>query len=160
MNSNRDILQKTMTIAELIFGTQNDPSQIPIVPASAEKLDSLASGWFKYRLDENGEPISWVVVVPTTREIAERFLQGAISEKEILDQTTPQERYSALYLCAAITLPEYRRKGLALELMLEAVRGIPTASDVLYFAWPYSTDGKLFGTRLQEALGKEIKCRV
>ena len=148
--------QKMDKIAEEIFGTQKDSAQIPITHESGEKLDKLSPHWIKYRLDDNGEPISWVVVVPTTKEIANRFLRGEITEKEILDLGTPQKNYSALYLCAAITIPEYRKKGFALELLQEAIGSIPTTEDCVLFAWPYSKEGEGVINKLEQVLVKKI----
>lgn len=153
------IEQKMSEIAEKIFVTQDDPNQIPITQESKDKLDKLTPHWLKYRLDENNNPIAWVVVVPTTKEIAQRFLNGSITEKQILDETAPMDKYSALYLCSTITIPEHRNKGLATELIKEAIYNISKTDDYILFAWPFSIEG----TGLIEKLNNEgfdIKIRT
>ena len=154
------VIEKKMdVIAERIFGTQHDPDQIPITKESGEKLEKLTSSWVKYRLDKNGDPISWVIFVPTTKEIANKFIKGEITERQVLDMTVPQEDYSALYFCAAVTIPEYRRKGLAIELVKEVIHDIPTTSDYLLFAWPYSKEGRSLIEKLEQVLERQIYLR-
>ena len=145
-------------IAEKIFGTSVDPTQIPITEESADKLNKLTSHWLKYRLDENRNPLSWVVVVPTTKEIAARFLRGEITERQILEEAIPLDKYSALYLCSAITIPENRGKGLASELIKEAIHEIPKTDDYILFAWPYTKEGEMFIKKMQkDGLKIEVK---
>jgi hypothetical protein len=156
---NLEIEQKMDKISEEIFGTEKDPTQIPITHESGEKLEKLSPNWINYRLDDKGEPVSWVVVVPTTREIAEKFLSNEITEKEILDLSSPQDHYSGLYLCAAVTVPEYRRMGLAIKLMQETIESIPTTEDCLIFAWSYSSEGGMLINKLEKVLGKKINTK-
>lgn len=70
---------------------------------------------------ENGEPISWVVTLPTTNDLASKFLEGRISERQLLTMTETQNEYDALYLCAAFTIPGFRRMGYATELFLKSI---------------------------------------
>lgn len=152
--------EKMDLIAENIFGTQHDSDQIPITKESGEKLEKLTPHWIKYRLDQNGDPIAWSVIVPTKKEIAEKFIRGEITEKEILNSTSLQEKYSALYLCAAITISEYRRRGLAIELILENIKAIPKTSEYILFAWPYSQEGRLLIEKLEKILNTRIYMRT
>lgn len=153
------IEQKMDVIAESIFGTQHDSNQIPITHESGEKLDKLTSDWIRYRLDASGHPIAWVVIVPTTKELAKDFLAGKVTEKEMFDLTIPQEKYSALYLCAAVTVPEYRRRGLAFELFKELLDAISKTEDYILFAWTYTDEGAKLTKKLELALDKEILLR-
>lgn len=148
--------QKMDVIAESIFSTESDPDQIPIGAGSGEKLDLLTSHWIKYQLDVQGNPIAWVVVVPTTRELALQFIGGDITEKELLELTTPQNAYSAIYLCAAITLPAYRRKGLASRLFKEAIESIPKTRDYLLVAWPVRSGGVELSRKVAQEVGHEL----
>lgn len=148
-----------MTLAEDTFGTRDDPDQMPVTQESAEKLNLLTPDWLAYKVDPTGKLKAFAVVTPTTREIAERFLAGEITEREILELTTPQERYSALYLCSAITVPEYQRQGLATDLFKELIAGISLTDDALLFAWTFNEGGTALAKRLESDLGKEIKIR-
>lgn len=148
-----------MALAEETFGSRDDPDQMPVTQESADKLSTLTPDWLKYKVDPDGRLMSFAVVTPTTREIAERFLSGEITEREILELTTPQERYSALYLASAVTVPEFRRQGVATELLKELIAGIPTTDDPLLFAWTFNDGGKALVKRLESVLGREIKYR-
>lgn len=148
--------QKMDRIAEEIFGTEKDPGQIPITKESGEKLDRLTPHWIQYRLDSHGEPIAWSVVVPTQLDLAHRFIRGEITENELLDLTKFQNEYEALYLCATVTIPQYRRKGYALETMIDAINNIPHVENAVYFAWAYSEEGRKLIEKLNVVLGGKI----
>ena len=45
------IEQKMDIIAEEIFGTENDPSQIPVTKESGDKLERLTPNWIEYQFD-------------------------------------------------------------------------------------------------------------
>lgn len=151
--------QKMDVIAEEIFGTVHDDDQIPITQESGEKLTALTSHWVKYRLDEKGDPIAWVIVLPTTKELAHRFAEGEITEKQLLDLTTPQDAYSAIYLCAAVTIPHYRRQGFAFELFKEAINSIAKTDDHILFVWPFGEGGLEVARKVGKDLSREVLVR-
>ena len=76
-------------LSEQFFGTENDPDQMPISMESFEKLQRLHLKTIVYKL-ENGEPISWVVVVPTTITLMEKFLQVFLEEVEMNGERIPR----------------------------------------------------------------------
>jgi hypothetical protein len=155
---NRDeLIQKEMAVAEAIFGTESDPDQIPINLDSVEKLDKLCKGWLETRLNDENEPVSWVLVFPTQKDVAIRFIKKEITERQILDLTLPAEHYDAVYLASAITLPEQRGKGYASELLLKAINNMPVSKDALLFAWPWSEDGEALLSKFSTVQGKEIQ---
>ncbi len=154
-NMDEKVLDKMLNIAERFFGTASDPNQMPITRESFYKLQQLHPKTVVYRLD-NGEPISWVVVLPTQTELMEKFLKREINERELLDLTKSQDEYEALYLCAAFTIPEYRRKGYAVEMFKEAIKDIPHTKDVKLFAWPFSQEGKALAEKLSARLDNKI----
>ena len=73
-----------------------------------------------------------------------------------MDLTKPQDSYEALYLCAAITIPEHRKKGYASSLMIEVINSIPHNKGVKLFAWPYSKDGEEVIKKLSNLLKVDI----
>ena len=152
------ILDKIMRIAEKFFDTATDPTQMPISKESLDKLQRLHPDTFAYKL-ENGEPVSWIVVLPTTKKLAEEFLSGKINERELLDMTEPQEKYEALYLCSAFTVPGSRRKGYAEELIKKSLASMPLIPGALFFAWPFSEEGRVMIEKMEKELDVQIRLK-
>ena len=142
-------------MAEKFFKADDDPEQMPINKKSGDKLLKLHPKSINFVLS-NGHPVSWAVVVPTSKELAEKFINKEINERQLLDMSEPQKIYSALYLCSAFTIPEYRRKGLSLKLIKEIIAVIPHTTDCVYFYWPFSGEGRKLAGKLSEDLGIKI----
>lgn len=154
---NRDeILAKEMQIAEAIFGTENDPDQMPITHESIAKLDRLCIDWLVSEVDDNGEPISWAIAMPTQKQLAQDFLNNKITEKQLLDLTIPADIYDAVYLVSVITVPEHRGKGLGTKVVKQVLQNIPVVDDAIYFAWPTSDEGMALVKKIESELGREI----
>ncbi len=147
-----------MKIAEEFYGTETDPTQIPIGRESGEKLWRLHPNSELAKI-ENDEPLSWVIVLPTQNTLADKFIKGEITERELLDRTEPKEIYEALYLCSAFTVPEHRHKGYATALLKEAIEGIPHITDVRLFAWVYTSEGESLIKKLENEIGRTIELR-
>ena len=145
--------------SEKVFGTDQDPDQMPINEATYEKLVALHPATTLYRTNERGEPIAWVVVFPTTKELMEQFLTSQINERQLFDLTVPGSKFDSLYLCAAITLPEYQRSGLAIGLLKEAIDAISQGHELQLFGWAYAKEGRYLGEKLQQELGRTILAR-
>jgi len=154
-NMDEKILEKMLDTAEKFFGSENDPEQMPITKESFDKLQKLHPQTLIYKT-ENGQPVSWIVTLPTSNNLAEQFLAGEINEKQLLELSQPQAVYEALYLCVAFTLPEYRRRGYITEMFQEALRTIPHEPNVKLFAWAFSPEGGQLIAKLSQMLGQEI----
>ncbi len=154
-----ELMEKQMKIAEEIFGTESDPDQMPINDETRKKLNSLCSGWLETEFDEAGEPISWAVVMPTQRALAEKFLLNQISEKDILEMTETADIYDAVYLVSVITVPEYRGKGLGKMVVERAMANMRATPDAMYFSWPTTPEGEGMFKKYGTFLDKEIKIR-
>jgi len=152
------ILRKMNKIAENFFGTNDNSEQIPINNESFEKLQKLHSETFAYKL-EDGEPISWAVILPTSNDLADKFLNGKITERNLLDLSKSRNSYDALYLCAVFTVPEYRHNGYALEMLKQGIENIPHSKNAKLFAWPYSAEGNILIKKLEKELNLPIKLR-
>jgi GNAT superfamily N-acetyltransferase len=73
-----------------------------------------------------------------------RFLKCEISEKELFELTPLDRAYEALYLCSALVLEEYRRKGITKQLALTSIENIRRDHPVkALFVWPFSKEGDL-----------------
>ena len=152
---NEKILQKMLTIAEHFFGTENDPQQIPITMESFNKLQTLHPNTIIYKA-KNNNPISWAVTLPTQKKLMEKFLKGEITENNLLKMTKKQDIYDTLYICAAFTLPEYRRKWLALQMLKEAITKIPYKKENQIFTWIFSEEWE----KMIDTLEKEMNVKI
>jgi ribosomal protein S18 acetylase RimI-like enzyme len=148
--------EESIHLAETVFDTSSHPDYIQPGLETAKKFSSLSPDCVLYYITDDGKLAGWVVSVPTSREIMEKFLQGAITEKGLLDLTVPASHYSALYLCAAVTLPEYRRQGIAIKLAQEALRRINLTSDAEVCAWPTTSEGARTVEKLGSITGRVI----
>ncbi len=143
--------ERMLDVVNAAFDTRNDPDQVSVDEEQRERLEAIDDNTLTEVANEDG-PIVWILMIPTTDEIKDKFISGNITEKQLLLETMPGEKYTALYLCSASVLPEFRNKGLAKKATTEAITAIrkkhPITS-LLY--WPFSEEGKL----LAQSVAKE-----
>lgn len=133
--------ERLIRLAEETFAVRSDPSQLDVNESVREKLQllhpSTLSSW-----DEGNGPVAWILVFPTTALLMQKFLEEKITEKEMFDLTPIGIRYDAIYLCSALVLPEYQRKGITRHLALEAIVNIRADHPIqCLFVWAFSTGG-------------------
>jgi GNAT superfamily N-acetyltransferase len=88
--------------------------------------------------------VAWLLVIPTTSDLMNRFLAKEITEKELFNLAPPDTAYEALYLCSALVLEEYRRKGIIKQLALKAIEDIRKDHPLkCLFVWAFSKEGDL-----------------
>ena len=146
-----DNLQKMIRLAEEFFDIRNDPAQLSVNEDVMAALRAIHPATLSEEATEDG-PVAWILVIPTTFDIMERFVREEISEAELYRQTHPGQRFEAIYLCSALVLPEFRRKGLARKLTVAAVKSL--RKDFLIralYTWAFSMEGE----RLGEIVAKE-----
>ena len=135
--------ERMIQLAEEVFAVKSDPSQLDVDQEIIERLKKIHPATVSEQSDENG-PIAWILLIPTTLELMNMFLDKKISEKELFHLTPLNSTYEALYLCSALVLEEYRRKGITKRLALEAIESIrkdhPLKS---LFLWAFSKEGEL-----------------
>jgi len=118
--------QRLIQLADEVFAYKNDPQQLEVNQQVMDQLQMIHPSTILDYQDENG-PVVWLLVIPTTMGIMNRFLNKEISEKELYELTPLNVKYEALYLCSALTLEEYRRKGITQQLLLDAIEAIKKA---------------------------------
>ncbi|MGZ4157914.1 MAG: GNAT family N-acetyltransferase, partial [Bacteroidia bacterium] len=75
-------------------------------------------------------------------ELMNKFLEKKISEKKLFYLTPIGARYDAIYLCSAMVLEEYRRKGIAKKLTLDAIEKIRKDHPIKsLFVWAFTKEG-------------------
>lgn len=152
--------ERMLQLADDVFATNNDPDQLDVNQGVIERLQCMHSATVSEQDDGNG-PVAWVLVIPTTTDIMNRFLETEISEKDLFNLTPFDIKYEALYLCSAMVLEEYRRKGIATRLALHAIDEIrkdhPLKS---LFVWPFSSEGELGAEALAKLTSLPLYKRV
>ena len=144
-------LERMIQLAEEFFETRSDPEQISVTEESMERLRRIHPGTLSEERNDDG-PIAWMLVIPTTREVMDRFVAGTINERELLYGTPLGATYEALYMCSALVLPEFRGQGIAKRLALQAVKSIQAQHPIrCLFYWAFSREGeKLAGSLAKE----------
>lgn len=145
-------LERMIRLADEFFDYKNDPEQIVVDELVMDKLHALDPASLTQEANEDG-PIAWILVIPTTEAVMREFIEGRIGERQLLEKTLPGESYDAVYLCSALVLPEYRKKGVATRLTLRAIKEIMSRHSIRWlFYWAFSDEGK----RLAESVGKGV----
>src|SRR5271170_6565505 len=104
--------ERMIALVNDFFDSRNDPDQISVTAADRDKLERIHPATMSELANEDG-PIVWILLIPTTQAIMDRFIKGEITEQQLLDETHTGVGYDVIYLCSASVLPEYRHKGLA-----------------------------------------------
>jgi GNAT superfamily N-acetyltransferase len=135
--------ERLIKLATEVFDVKNDPSQLDINPKVLERLHQIHPETVSQYDDSNG-PVAWLLVIPSTTELMNRFLMKEITEKELFNLTPLDVPYDAIYLCSALVLEEYRRQGITRELALSAIRKIRQEHPLrAVFVWAFSREGEL-----------------
>jgi hypothetical protein len=135
--------ERMIQLAEEVFAVKNDPDQLDVNEEVIARLQRIHPSSVSEYDDGNG-PVAWILLIPTTQGLMNRFLEHTISEKELFDLTPLDTPYEALYLCSALVLEEYRRKGIAKLLALAAIENIQKDHPLKsIFVWPFSKEGNL-----------------
>lgn len=142
------------------FATRTDPGQLQVTKEDQAKLLAIHPSTMLEKADENG-PLIWVLLVPTTREIMQQFLSGAISERQILKKTQPGQSYDCIYLCSVTTLPEARGKGDTRKLVLAGIAEIRQQHAIRFlFVWPFTTAGEQLADALARETGLDLLRKI
>ncbi len=152
----QDNYERMIQLVTESFDMRNDPDQISVTPEEQKKLFAIHPSTLSEMTNENG-PIVWILLIPTTQVIMERFIAGKISEKQLLEQTKVGDKYDAIYLCSASVLAEFRHKGHAKKVALTAIQDMQKSHPVrsLYY-WPFSDEGKALARSLARAVDLQL----
>ena len=144
--------ERMMTVVNDTFDTRNDPDQISVDEEQRERMAQIHPATLSELANEDG-PIVWILMIPTTTSIMDRFVNGTISEKQLLFETQPGTDYDTIYLCSASVLPEFRNKGLAKKVTLEAIEKIRESHAIKALCyWPFSEEGELLAMSVAKDL--------
>jgi ribosomal protein S18 acetylase RimI-like enzyme len=153
-------LERMIQLADEVFAVKNDPSQLSVDEEVMERLQKMHPSTVSEFVDGDG-PVAWTLLIPTTNDLMNRFLESKITERELFELTPLDIKYEALYLCSALVLEEYRRKGIAKRLTLAAIENIrkdhPLKS---LFVWPFSNEGDLGAEKIAALVALPLKKRI
>jgi GNAT superfamily N-acetyltransferase len=142
---------RMIRLAEEFFDVRNDPAQISVDRRVMSRLRKIHPSTISEKRTKDG-PVAWILVIPTTAIVMRQFIEKRINERELLRKTPLQGTYEAIYLCSALVLPEYRRKGLARRLLVRAVKAIQKQHQITsLFYWAFSVAGK----KLAQSVARE-----
>jgi GNAT superfamily N-acetyltransferase len=143
-----DYHSRMIRLAEEVFHVADDPRQLAIDEDVIGRLLRIHPAAMQEHATEQG-PVAWAIVIPTTWDVMNDFISGAIGERELLDRTPMEGPFDAVYLCSALVLPEFRRQGLARTLLSRAVEEIRTSHQIeALFSWPFSEEGSRLSSRV------------
>ncbi len=151
--------ERMIALAESAFDTRNDPQQLDVNQEVIAQLQSLHPSTLS-EYDDGKGPVVWILLIPTTQELMQQFLENKIGEIQLLEKTSAKEKFTAIYLCSAMVLEEYRGKGIAKKLTLEAIQNIRKLHTIqTLFVWPFSKEGEALARNIAQTLQLPLKVR-
>jgi len=134
--------ERLIALADEVFAVRKDPEQLDVNEEVMEKLHAIHPSTLSDK-DFGEGPILWILLIPTTEALMHQFLNHEINEKQLYELTNPGHTYEAVYLCSALVLEEYRNKGYAKEVTLQAIEQIRKDHPIsTLFYWPFTEEGK------------------
>jgi ribosomal protein S18 acetylase RimI-like enzyme len=135
--------ERMIQLADEVFAVKTDPDQLDVNEDVLDHLREIHPATVS-EYDNGHGPVAWILLIPTTFGLMNQFIEGTISEKELYELTPLDVKYEALYLCSAMVLEEYRRKGIAKRLTLSAIESIRKDHPIKsLFVWTFSKEGLL-----------------
>ncbi len=135
--------ERMLQLADSVFSVKNDPNQLDVNEVVIQRLIEIHPASVQ-EFDEGEGPVAWILIFPTTDALMLKFLSQKISEKELFEMTPLNAIYDAIYLCSAMVLDEYRRKGISKRLSIDAIKQIQEYHPIKnLFYWPFTTEGEL-----------------
>lgn len=155
-----DNFNRMIGLVTSFFDVKNDPDQLSVNEDVIERLHRIHPATLSEFIDGDG-PVVWILVIPTTTDIMNRFINGAISEGRLYNETIPGAQYDAIYLCSATVLPEFRNKGMARQMTIDAIKSIAKDHTIkVLFYWPFSEEGKALARSVAKAVALPLYEKV
>jgi len=140
--------ERMIALVESSFDTKNDPNQLDVNEEVINRLFQIHPSALIEKDDGQG-PYIWIVLIPTTNELMQLFLENEITEAELFEKTPIGAQYETIYLCSAMTLQEYRNKGITKQLCLEAIENMRQNNPISsLFVWPFSKEGESLAEKI------------
>jgi GNAT superfamily N-acetyltransferase len=151
--------ERLLQLAEDAFAMRSDPAQLQVDEHVLEHLRQLHPATVCEITDAHG-PVAWVLLIPTTLEMMQDFVQDRITEQQLYDRKPMGVPYQAVYLCSGLVLPEHQRKGLATRMTLEALDHLRRDHPIeALFVWTFSPAGLASAKAIAAAAGLSLRER-
>lgn len=145
--------ERLIALADEVFAVRKDPEQLDVNEDVMEKLHAIHAATLSDK-DFGDGPLLWILLIPTTVALMNQFLDHEINEKQLYELTEPSQTYEAIYLCSALVLDEYRNKGYAKEVTLDAINDIQKDHPIkALFYWPFTQGGEAAAKSIAKAIG-------
>lgn len=142
--------ERMIKMAESVFDVKNDPDQLDVDESVLERLLQIHPAAVT-EFDQGNGPVLWLLLIPTNTELMNLFLNNAISEKQLFENTPQHEKYDCIYLCSVMLLEEYRGEGLAKRLCVDAIESIRKVHDIkTLFVWAFSDAGEKLAEKIAQ----------
>ncbi len=144
--------ERMIQLVTEVFDVKNDPAQLDVGPEVIARLQEMhPSSLSEY--NEGDGPAAWILLIPTTTVLMNEFISGQITEQQLFDQTPVGASYEVVYLCSATVLPEYRSKGIARQLAMDAINSMRQQHSIkALFVWPFSEGGDTLAENIARSL--------
>jgi len=140
--------ERMIQLSDQVFSSRTDPDQLNVNEDVMEHLQLIHPSTIS-EYDNGKGPVCWVLCIPTTLDLMNRFMDQKISERELYELTPLHTKYEAIYLCSALLLEEFRGKGIATGITVEAVETIRADHDIkALFMWAFSKEGEKLAQKL------------
>jgi len=151
--------ERMIQLAEEVFDSKSDPQQLEVDEKVLDHLYKIHPASIQEFDDGNG-PVVWVLLFPTTNELMHRFLKNEISEKQLFELTPLAIQYDTIYLCSAMVLEEYRRKGIAQNLTKNAINEIRKSNPITsLFVWPFTMEGHSLAEKISTSTRLQLNIK-
>lgn len=145
--------ERIIQLSDEVFSSRTDPDQLNVDEKVMERLELIHPNTLSEYDDGNG-PVCWILCIPTTLDLMSKFIEQKISERELYELTPLNSKYEAIYLCSALLLEEFRGKGIAQKLAVQALENIKTDHPIkALFFWAFSKEGEKLAEKLSGLVG-------
>jgi len=145
--------ERLIQLADEVFSSRTDPDQLNVDENVMEHLQLIHPNTISEYDDGNGL-VCWILCIPTTLDLMTQFIDQKISERELYELTPLNTKYEAIYMCSALLLEEFRGKGIAQKLALQAIENIKIDHNIkALFFWAFSKEGEKLAEKLSGLIG-------
>ena len=146
-------LKRMLDLVDEVFESKSDPNQLSFTEEDMEHLQALHPACLNEHANEDG-PYAWISIFPTSSDLANKFVGGKSTERELFDKTLELNptQLNTVYLCSALVLPEFRKNMIAFTTTIQAIEGMKNNLPIhQLLVWPFSHEGEQLAKKIAKA---------